>query len=268
VPASVSLPPDGESDVPFEPSLASPESIEWLTVNGTPTDGDSAHLVELGEADLMAGATAFASEGTPAADAAQDDWEIVVDIGDEMEMTGTLEALDAPSVAMASEAPETLEVVDINDLTGMADPFDVEPVETTDPFDLELVEITGQIDRQPAGEPEEPDAGDKAALIAELIAAADTPSLRFQAAVQLGRLFLQRGDLGRGIEWLEQACGVTAPVRDHGLLARYDLADALERAGEHARALDVLSDLEMDAGSYRDVSTRITRLSRATGSAP
>jgi lipopolysaccharide biosynthesis regulator YciM len=105
-------------------------------------------------------------------------------------------------------------------------------------------------------------------VIAELIAAADTPSLRFQAAVQLGRLFLQRGDLGRGIEWLEQACGVTAPVRDHGLLARYDLADALERAGEHTRALDVLSDLEMDAGSYRDVSARITRLSRATSSAP
>jgi hypothetical protein len=106
-------------------------------------------------------------------------------------------------------------------------------------------------------------AGDDASLIADLVVAAETPNLRFQAAAQLGRLFLQRGDLGRGIQWLEQACGVAAPVRDHGLQARYDLAAALERAGEHTRALEVLSDLEMDAGSYRDVSARISRLSRA-----
>ncbi len=110
--------------------------------------------------------------------------------------------------------------------------------------------------------------GGDPALIAELVAAADTPSLRFQAAVQLGRIFLRRGDLSLGIEWLERACGAIAPVRDHGLAARYDLADALERGGHPQRALEVWSDLEMDAGSYRDVSARMMRLSRAVGQAP
>jgi hypothetical protein len=31
----------------------------------------------------------------------------------------------------------------------------------------------------------------------------------------------------------------------------YELADALERAGERARALDVFADLDFDAASFR-----------------
>jgi len=234
----------------------------------------------------MAGAAAFANEGTAAAEPGPDDWEIVVDLADEVApafdvgsagaTTGTLDAAEVPGMTGASDAPETFEIVDMGDLARIAGPVDLEPVDVPDDWvaGRAVAESTSPVsaaapvlDTVPC-EPAEPEAGDDAALIAELVAAADAPSLRFQAAVQLGRIFLQRGDLGRGIEWLEQACGVTAPVRDHGLLARYDLADALERAGERARALDVLSDLEMDAGSYRDVSARITRLSRATGSAP
>jgi hypothetical protein len=43
----------------------------------------------------------------------------------------------------------------------------------------------------------------------------------------------------------------------------YDLAGALERMGEGARALAVLLELEADAGAYRDVRQRIELLSRA-----
>lgn len=114
------------------------------------------------------------------------------------------------------------------------------------------------------------DAGleaDEVATIAQLQAAADTPALQFQASAQLGRLFLQKGQVDRGIEWLERACAGTAPVREHGLAARYDLADALERAGQPDRALACWSDLEFDAGSYRDVPERLARLTRALGSA-
>jgi len=239
-------------------------------LNGVPRDVDSAHLVELGEADVVAGATAFASEQTSAAGPGQDDWEIVVDLEDDIDTTATLNAVDITSVTMAPQAapapPEVVEVIDGGSLAGFAAPADVEAIEITNNPSTMSSASAAPIDV--AGEPAEPEAGADAVLIAELVAAANTPSLRFQAAVQLGRIFLQHGDLGRGIEWLERACVVTAPVRDHGLVARYDLADALERAGEHTRALDVLSDLEMDAGSYRDVSARITRLSRATGSAP
>jgi tetratricopeptide (TPR) repeat protein len=106
---------------------------------------------------------------------------------------------------------------------------------------------------------------DEAATIAQLQAAADTPALQFQAAAHLGRLFMQRGQLDLGVEWLERACAVPAPVREHGLAARYDLADALERAGQQDRALACWSDLEFDAGSYRDVADRLARLTRTLG---
>jgi hypothetical protein len=45
----------------------------------------------------------------------------------------------------------------------------------------------------------------------------------------------------------------------------YEYADALERAGERARALDVFADLDFDAASYRDVPERIAALRRALG---
>jgi tetratricopeptide (TPR) repeat protein len=109
---------------------------------------------------------------------------------------------------------------------------------------------------------------DEAAMIAQLQAAAETPALQFQAAAQLGRWFLQKGQFDRGVEWLERACGVPAPVREHGLAARYDLADALERAGQPDRALACWSDLEFDAADYRDVAERLARLTRTLDSAP
>ena len=109
---------------------------------------------------------------------------------------------------------------------------------------------------------------DEAAIIAQLQAAAETPALQFQATAQLGRWFLQKGQFDRGVEWLERACGVPAPVREHGLAARYDLADALERAGQPDRALACWSDLEFDAAGYRDVAERLARLTRTLDSAP
>jgi hypothetical protein len=42
----------------------------------------------------------------------------------------------------------------------------------------------------------------------------------------------------------------------------YELAAALEQLGEPARALAVLMELQADAGTYRDVSERVERLSR------
>jgi hypothetical protein len=42
----------------------------------------------------------------------------------------------------------------------------------------------------------------------------------------------------------------------------YDLADALEKDGEIARALAILLELQADAGDYRDVASRIDRLTK------
>jgi hypothetical protein len=254
------------TEVAPEPAQVSLEAGGWVTVNGALAEFDPGEVIELGDADLVAGATAFASERTDAGQAPPDDWEVVVEIGDEIDMTGALDAVESSSVTAVPEMADAFEIVEAVD--GAESTVAVGVVPPGAAFESTAPVIAASAPPAVPVESPEPEADDDAVLISELAAAAETPSLRFQAAVQLGRIFLQRGDLGRGIDWLERACGVTAPVRDHGLLARYDLADALERAGERARALDVLFDLEMDAGSYRDVSARITRLSRATGSAP
>jgi hypothetical protein len=65
-----------------------------------------------------------------------------------------------------------------------------------------------------------------------------------------------------GVEWLERAADGQAPTREEGCAVLYDLAGALERLGEPARALAVLIDLDADAAGYRDVRRRIEQLAR------
>jgi tetratricopeptide (TPR) repeat protein len=101
-----------------------------------------------------------------------------------------------------------------------------------------------------------------------LEAAARNPRTRSKAAAELGRLHIRRGDLPRGIEWLQQAADGPAATPDDGFGVLYDLADALERAGEPARALAIFIDLDADAGGYRDVRARIESLARAQAVAP
>jgi hypothetical protein len=101
--------------------------------------------------------------------------------------------------------------------------------------------------------------------IAALTAAAQNPALEFQASTQLGRLLLRLGRSGEGIEWLERATRAETSVRERRLEVMYELADALELAGDRARALDVFADLDFDAASFRDVPERMATLRRALG---
>lgn len=111
-------------------------------------------------------------------------------------------------------------------------------------------------------------AGRLAEATATLEAAARNPRTRLKAAAELGRLQLQRGDLQRGVEWLQLAADGPAPTPEEGFAVLYDLADALERQGETARALAILVDLDADAGGYRDVGARIERLTRTQTGSP
>ncbi|HEY6359493.1 MAG TPA: tetratricopeptide repeat protein [Vicinamibacterales bacterium] len=95
-----------------------------------------------------------------------------------------------------------------------------------------------------------------------LKAAARVPLFRFAAAAQLGRLHVERGELKAGVEWLERAAEAPAPTPEEGFALLYDLADALDRLGESARALAVLMELDADAAGYRDVRERVARLAR------
>jgi tetratricopeptide (TPR) repeat protein len=103
-------------------------------------------------------------------------------------------------------------------------------------------------------------AGQLDFAVPRLEAAAATPVHRFEAAATLGRIFLERGDPWRAIEWFERAAAAPAPgpAETHRLL--YELGDALEGVGEVARALAICLELQAEAGNYQDVSTRVDRL--------
>jgi tetratricopeptide (TPR) repeat protein len=103
--------------------------------------------------------------------------------------------------------------------------------------------------------------------ITELEGAAKVPMLRFRAAAQLGRVYLEGGDIAAGVEWLERAAEAPAPTPDEGHAVLYDLAAALQTHGESSRALAILMELDADADGFRDVRDRIAQLTRAqTGS--
>jgi tetratricopeptide (TPR) repeat protein len=193
------------------------------------------------------------------------------------------QAPEAPQALQAPEAPQALQddettlvgdlEIDLSDalaeLGGSAAP----PPEPGPPPDLETVfqDIRNRISRGP--ERSDADAQYDRALehiragrldeaITDLQAAARVPMLRFTAAAQLGRLYIRRGELQPGIDWLERAAEAPAPTANEGFALLYDLADTLERMGESARALAVLMELETDASDYRDIRSRIERLSR------
>jgi tetratricopeptide (TPR) repeat protein len=103
--------------------------------------------------------------------------------------------------------------------------------------------------------------GREADAIVQLELAAQAPIVRFKAAAQLGRLYLWRGDRAAAIQWLERAAEVPPVSPDEGHAVLYELADALEQAGELARALAVLLELDAQRRGYRDTARRIDRLS-------
>ena len=106
------------------------------------------------------------------------------------------------------------------------------------------------------------DAGQIDECIAALRTASRAPRLRFVTASLLGRIYRQRGMVPQAIEWFERAAEAPAPSADEGHVMLYELADALESAGEVARALAICMELQADAGDFRDVSLRIDRLAK------
>jgi tetratricopeptide (TPR) repeat protein len=110
--------------------------------------------------------------------------------------------------------------------------------------------------------------GNETGAMAELRMAAEAPSLRFAAAAQLGRLHIGRGEMTDGIAWLERASQSPPVSPDEGLAVLYELADALERQSERARALAALTVLEGRRRGYRDVKARIAALSAPSTDTP
>lgn len=157
------------------------------------------------------------------------------------------------SAPLARKTPEPMEV-DLTDALATVGPPSPPPAAAeADPYERAMEHLQG---------------GRMAEAAAMLEAATQNPRTRVKAAAELGRLHIGRGDLQRGIEWLERAADGPAATPDEAFTVLYELADALERRGEPARALAILLDLDADAAGYRDVRARIEQLARAqTGAA-
>ena len=240
----------------------------------------------------LLGVTAPADEEVAASVEVEDAPPVeIVDESGEIDVLVALEEDEPPPsqpahVEPVSAEPASVESIDVESIDVEPAPVEAAPVEvpSAEPPGVEpgLAAPAVQEDAFVAGPAPQVEADegapaewadteeaplDEEALISQLEVAARTPALQFQAAAQLGRIFIQRGQLDRGVEWLQRARQAQAPVRDHGLAALYDLADALERVGQHEQALAAWSDLEFDAGAYRDVSERQARLNSRRGSA-
>lgn len=201
--------------------------------------------------------------------------ELSVDLLDLPPLPDTLDDRTLPpsSGGQAAEAEarklESLEV-DLSDALGTVDA--PEPAGAGPPLQEVFDDMRSQATRQSlvvdaqaqyAAAIDHANEGRHDQAVAAFEAAARVPMLRFQAGARLGRLHVARGDLVRGVEWLERASEAPAPTVDEGHALMYDLADALEHLGEHARALAVLLELSAEAGEYRDTADRIDRLSKA-----
>jgi tetratricopeptide (TPR) repeat protein len=104
--------------------------------------------------------------------------------------------------------------------------------------------------------------GDIDGCIAALETASRSPKLRFATSWLIARLYRDRKMLPQAVEWLERATLAPAATTDDAHQVLYELADGLEQAGEGARALAVLLELQADAGDYQDIDARISRLTK------
>jgi lipopolysaccharide biosynthesis regulator YciM len=68
--------------------------------------------------------------------------------------------------------------------------------------------------------------GNADAAIVELQAAAVASGFRFTASAQLGRIFLERGDVAEAIAWLQRAAESPAPSPDEERAVGEELAAA------------------------------------------
>jgi tetratricopeptide (TPR) repeat protein len=96
--------------------------------------------------------------------------------------------------------------------------------------------------------------------IAEFQLAAKDESRILECSSMLGICFLEKGMPKLAIKWFEK--GLSAPGRSEeeyqGL--RYDLACALEAAGETDRALSVYTELYGQDANFRDVANKVREL--------
>ena len=175
----------------------------------------------------------------------------------EVDLSIDLDGIKAGQAAPVSSAPS-------------ADPDDA-PVDEND-IDSVFAQLRGQASRRSTGDAADEQLKQGMALrqigkvdqaIEAFEIASRSPRHRFQASAFIGRIYRERDEMPKAIEWFERATQAPAPSADDGYMLLYELADALETIGETGRALAICMELQADAGEFRDVKARVSRLSKA-----
>jgi tetratricopeptide (TPR) repeat protein len=104
-------------------------------------------------------------------------------------------------------------------------------------------------------------AGDIDGCIQAFEKASRAPKLRFGTSWLIARLYRDRDMMPKAVEWLERASQAPAPTTDESHQLLFELAEALEKVGEMARALAACIELQSDASRTRP-DARIDRLTK------
>ena len=190
--------------------------------------------------------------------------EAQVDLTSELGEMSPAEIVPEPAAADPEPAP-VLE-------TKRAPAPTPQPVHASVPLDAVFESLreqvaTGDLDEDVAGEQFQlgltyRQMGMLDEAIEALEVAVRSPQFPFEAGLLLGRMCQEQGVSDKAISWLELASQVPAPTVEDSRALMYELGEVLEAVGETGRALAVFRELQAEAGAYRDVGTRIDRLSR------
>jgi tetratricopeptide (TPR) repeat protein len=78
-----------------------------------------------------------------------------------------------------------------------------------------------------------------------------------ESCSMIGVCYVEQGMADRAAEWYQKALVAPDLTEDARLALRYDLATALEMAGEHTQAAELYTEIMADNPTYRDVAQRI-----------
>ena len=76
----------------------------------------------------------------------------------------------------------------------------------------------------------------------------------------IGVCYLDQGMSDKASEWYQKALVAPDLPPEARLALRYDLASALEAAGDHDQASDLFSEIQAANPGYRDVTARLDGL--------
>jgi tetratricopeptide (TPR) repeat protein len=97
--------------------------------------------------------------------------------------------------------------------------------------------------------------------IREFQVASRDSNLFVESCSMIGVCYVEQGMWTEASEWYDRALTAEDLSDDADMALRYDLAGALEAAGDHERAVGIFEEIASANPAYRDVSNRLSVLS-------